>query len=163
MSQEWQMAYNSFYDRSGQMLGDDPANTDNSNRDGNCGNGGSYASNTTLEGQLSRVGLEAPAEGATGNSTQRMYKDGNGNQYTLELRFCYDSGIGNFIRITDTGANGMPYDLGMAWDTIIDGQMDGQTGDFRYSSDGTAANIADWPAATGSPTSSSAGILLLQL
>jgi prepilin-type N-terminal cleavage/methylation domain-containing protein len=141
---EWQVAYNNYYDRTGWILGDENTATNNTGvRDGFC----SLATEANLNSQLTNVGLNPPSPGPTGLTTVRTYTDSNGNQYTLNLSFDWDADIGNFIQIN--GANGVPIDLGLAWDRIIDGTADGTTGDLQYDTNGNpgATQIA-WPSAS---------------
>jgi prepilin-type N-terminal cleavage/methylation domain-containing protein len=154
-ARQWQVTFNNYYDRTGWILGDDASDT-NATRDGRCNEA---ATATNLETQLSRVGLEFPPVGSTGSTVTRAYSDSQGVQRTLTLFFDYSASYGNFIRIS-----GIPNDLGMAWDRIIDGEMDGQTGDFLYTANGGAANpaVAAWPPATTAPTATAAAILRLQ-
>lgn len=160
--QSWQLAFNSYYDRTGWILGDQNSvdnNTGVNPRDGHC----SDATEANLVSQLTRVGLTVPPAGATGSTTQRLYRDAQGNDYTLTIRFRYDSDVGNYIEITDSSAgNGMPVELGIAWDNIIDGQADGTSGSFRFDGDGTiGAAQAAWPRAD-QIDAASVGILILQ-
>jgi prepilin-type N-terminal cleavage/methylation domain-containing protein len=142
-AREWQVAYNNYYDRTGWILGDDDSNT-NANRDGRAGDGG-LASEANLVAQLVAIGLSPPADGPTGLSNVRTYTDAQGRQYTLNLQLGYDANFGNFIRIDS--ANGIPMDLGMAWDKIVDGTRDGDTGDLRYIPNMGASPLvaANWP------------------
>ena len=154
---EWQVAYNNYYDRTGWILGDDNNNT-NSNRDGRCGDG-TVASEGNLVSQLTRVGLSPPADGPTGVSNVRTYTDSNGRQYTLTLTFDYDADIGNFIRLTS--ATGVPVDLGLTLDRIIDGTADGQNGDLQYDNDPTpTATQVAWPIASTVDNNSQIYLLL---
>lgn len=153
---EWQTAYNNYYDRTGWILGDTNTADNSGTRDGHA----STASSANLQSQLQRVGLTVPSAGPGGDPTVWTYVDSQGVQRTLTLRFVYDAGLGNFIRIQT-----MPADLGMAWDRIIDGAQDGTAGDFLYTSNtgAAAANIAAWPQAdTHNPTATEAAILKLQ-
>ena len=155
---EWQVAYNNYYDRTGWILGDDIDNA-NTTRDGHCGNGG-VAVAADLDSQLSRVGLKPPANGPTGLSNVRSYTDANGRQYTLTLSFNHHVNIGNYIQIN--GPTGVPVDLGLAWDRVIDGSADGAAGDLRYDNNATpsATGIA-WPVATANPDNDSQIYFLL--
>jgi prepilin-type N-terminal cleavage/methylation domain-containing protein len=155
---EWNLSFNNYYDRTGWILGDDATDT-NATRDGNCN---PAATEANLEAQLQAVGLQVPTAGPTGNSTERSYKDSNGVLHTLTIVFAYDASIGNFMRITGTG--GIPNDLGMALDRMVDETMDGTSGDLLYSADYTASPIvaAAWPAATAALVANSAIILRLQ-
>ena len=103
------------------------------------------------------VGLTPPSEGPTGSSLVRTYTDSLGVQRTITLAFAYNAAIGNFIRISD-----ISNDLGMAWDRIVDDQMDGAEGELRYAADETApgTNTA-WPSAEIAPVAAAAAILSL--
>ena len=155
---EWNLAFNNYYDRTGWILGDD-ATDNNATRDGNCN---PAATEANLEAQLQAVGLEVPPAGPSGNSTERSYKDSNGVLHTLAIIFDYDASLGNFMRITGTG--GIPNDLGMALDRMVDDTMDGTSGDMLYTADHTASPIvtAAWPAANAALVANSAIILKLQ-
>jgi len=154
-AREWQVTFNNYYDRTGWILADDASNN-NRTRDGRCDQS---ATVVNIENQLTRVGLEPPPAGSTGSSLVRTYMDSLGVQRTLTIVFDYATNLGNFIRI-----DGIPNDLGMALDRIIDGEMDGTAGDFLYTADGTAAvpSVAAWPRATTAPTATAAAILKLQ-
>lgn len=154
---EWQVAYNNYYDRTGWILGD-VNNATNTPRNGRA----SYAVAANLDQQLSAVGLNAPAAGPTGLSTVRTYTDSEGRQYTLTLTFGWTASLGNFVRITDAGA-GFPFDLGMAWDRIVDGSRDGANGDLLYVPDRNNPAPAVWPSvASGAPPNVSAAILRME-
>jgi prepilin-type N-terminal cleavage/methylation domain-containing protein len=158
---EWQMAYNNYYDRTGRILGDD-VNNANTTRDGRCGNGGALASATTLNNQLTFVGLNPPAVGPTNVTNVRTYTDAWGRQYTLTLQFNNNTTFGNFIQITSP--TGIPFDLGLAWDRIVDSTSVGNTGDLLYiPNTGTPTVAANWPVnASGTPAATSAIYLLLE-
>ncbi len=158
-AREWQMAYNNYYDRTGWILGDDDTNA-NTSRDGRAGDA-APASETQLVAQLTAIGLSPPADGPTGLSNVRTYTDSQGRQYTLTLLLDSDTNFGNFIRINST--NGIPMDLGMAWDKIVDGTRDGDTGDLRYIPNITASPLVDanWPNNVN-PVAASGVILLLE-
>jgi prepilin-type N-terminal cleavage/methylation domain-containing protein len=155
---EWQVAYNNYYDRTGWILGDD-VDAANTTRNGQCGNGG-LAPAASLDAQLRNVGLTPPAPGSTGATNVRTYTDSNGNQYTLTLTFDYDADIGNFIQLN--GPNGVPIDLGLSWDRILDGTADGTTGDLQYDNNGApGATQQAWPSASAPAPNGSHIYLLL--
>ena len=149
----WEVAYNAYFDRTGRILGDTATNDNSGTRDGHCSN----PSDANLNGQLTMVGLESPAAGPTGSIISRTYTDSQGRSNTITVTFRYDTAQGNFIRM-----DVIPNELGMAWDRIIDGEMDGTTGDFLYIPDATAmATTIDWPSAVNNPVGPSAAILKL--
>jgi prepilin-type N-terminal cleavage/methylation domain-containing protein len=144
---EWQVAYNNYYDRTGWILGDDATNA-NTTRDGLCGNalGAGLATAANLDSQLRLVGLTPPAQGPTGLSNQRTYTDSFGRQFTLTLQFANNATFGNHIRISSTA--GIPYDMGIAWDKIIDGSANGTTGDLLFDTNNNGTADA-WPGNAG--------------
>ena len=79
-------------------------------------------------------------------SNQRTYTDSFGRQVTLTLQFANNTTFGNHIHISSTA--GIPYDMGIAWDKIIDGTANGTTGDllFDTNNNGTADG---WPTNAG--------------
>ena len=155
----WSLIFNSYYDRTGWILGDTATDDNSGARDGNCD---PTADDGNLNAQLTAVGLELPTVGANGNTTDRSYKDSNGVLHTLVLRFGYDSAQGNIIQITGTG--GIPNDLGMALDRMIDGSMDGLLGDCLYSTTTPPAAVVPtaWPLATTGVAANSAIIIKMQ-
>lgn len=155
---EWQVAYNNYYDRTGWILGDD-VDVNNTNRNGQCGNG-AVATAASLDAQLQNVGLNPPSQGPTGITNVRTYTDSNGNQYTLTLSFDYNANIGNFIRIS--GPNGVPIDLGLTMDRIIDGTANGTAGDLQYDNNANANGRNAWPSAAVAPPNASNIYLLLE-
>ena len=154
----WSLTFNNYYDRTGWILGDDNTAT-NATRDGNCAILGVVATEANLNLQLTAVGLELPTVGPGGLTNVRSYKDSQGVLHTLVLAFDYDVNVGNFIRITS--ALGIPYDLGMALDRMIDGTMDGLIGDCLYTAAFPAVPAA-WPLATDALVPASAIIYRVQ-
>ena len=156
----WELTYNNYYDRTGWILGDD-ASDDNQTRDGQCGNAG-VATESNIEAQLDMIGIDPPAEGSTGSILERAYTDSQGNRRTLQLAFDNDINLGNFIRVYS--ANGIPFELGMAWDRVVDGTMDGDAGNLRYTADYNGAPIATaaWPNADAASVANSAILFLLE-
>jgi len=149
----WEVAYNAYYDRTGRILGDTATNDNSGTRDGHCSN----PSDANLNGQLTMVGLEPPSAGPTGSIISRTYADSQGRPNTITVTFRYDAAQGNFIRM-DVATN----EVGMAWDRIIDGEMDGTTGDFLYIPNTTAMGTEnDWPSAVDAPVATSCAILKL--
>ena len=159
----WEMAYNTYYDRTGWVLGDTATDDNSGARDGHCD---PTATCSNLVNQLEKVGIDAPAQGSAGSECQRKYTDSQGRNYDLTIVLDYRAtgtcATGNFIRIR-SATNGIATELGMAWDRIIDGQRDGTEGDMLYTADYTADPIvcAAWPDATAATVANSAAILKL--
>jgi prepilin-type N-terminal cleavage/methylation domain-containing protein len=154
---EWQVAYNNYYDRTGWILGDD-ITAANTTRNGQCGNG-TLADAATLDSQLTNVGLTPPAQGPTGLSNERTYTDSDGDQFTLTLQFAYNGTSGNHIRISNA-ATGVPLDVGLAWDKIVDGTADGNEGDLLFDENIGNAGINDWPVNASRNPQPNDGIIL---
>jgi len=157
---EWQVAFNSYYDRSGLILADQTNATNDGGgiRNGQCDD---TITEANLNAQLTNVGLNPPAAGPTGLTTVRTYTDSTGVLRTLTLQFDYKTDLGNIIRIT-----AMPSDLGIAWDRIVDGQADGTLGDILFSENhgpaAQAGQLQAWPPPTTAPDGNDALILRLQ-
>ncbi len=148
---EWQVAFNNYYDRTGWILGDTNTPDNSGTRDGRCSN----PSVANIESQLTRVGLQPPANGPTGSSLVRTYTDSSGISRTLTIHFNYNVNIGNYIAV-----QGTPNDLGMAWDRIVDGEQDGANGDFIYAPLWNNPMAAAWPSAVNPPASANVGGIL---
>ena len=134
----WVVAYDSYYDRTGWILLDVRNTTNSGRRDGKCSGRDGRDDSANLVAQLERVGLKAPNKGPSGSECQRQYTDSEGVQGVITIAFLNDIAVGgNFIQI-----NNIPLELGIAWDKIIDGEMDGTEGDFLY---WPSTGKADWP------------------
>jgi prepilin-type N-terminal cleavage/methylation domain-containing protein len=157
---EWQVAFNSYYDRAGLILADQTNATNDAGgvRNGQCDD---TITEANLNAQLTNVGLTPPAAGPTGLTTVRTYTDSTGVLRTLTLQFDYKTDLGNIIRVT-----GIPSDLGIAWDRIVDGQADGTTGDLLFSENhgpaAQAGQLQAWPPPSTAPDANDALILRLQ-
>jgi prepilin-type N-terminal cleavage/methylation domain-containing protein len=157
---EWQVAFNTYYDRTGLILADQTNATNDGGgvRNGQCDD---TITDANLNAQLTNVGLNPPAAGPTGVTTVRTYTDSTGVLRTLTLQFDYKNDLGNIIRIT-----GVPSDLGIAWDRIVDGQADGAVGDLLFTENHgpatQAAQLQAWPPPTTGPDGNDALILRLQ-
>jgi hypothetical protein len=151
----WKLAYDAYYDRTGWVLGDTNTAGNTGARDGHCD---PNASENNLVSQLQRVGLEPPPQGPTGQRLVRTYTDSTGRNNTLTIAFDYRSAQGNYIRIT-----GVPNELGIATDRMVDGENDGTSGDLLYVADYTADPVAPaaWPSAQTAPTANAAAVLRL--
>ena len=151
----WKLAYDAYYDRTGWVLGDTNTAGNTGARDGHCDPATTEAN---LVSQLQRVGLEPPPQGPTGSRLVRTYTDSTGRHNTLTIALDYRSAQGNYIRIA-----GVPNELGIATDRMVDGENDGATGDFLYVANYTQANWspAPWPSAQTAPTANAAAVLKL--
>jgi prepilin-type N-terminal cleavage/methylation domain-containing protein len=146
----WYIVYNNYYDRTGLILGDSNTSDNNGDRDGRCSN----PSPSNLISQIKRVGLEPPTSGPTGDATTRTYTDSNGRNEKIDITFQYTEQHGNIIRV-----DRIPNEIGIAWDKLIDEQVDGKNGSFRYIPTTSAMGITnDWPSAEDEPRQSSAAI-----
>jgi len=150
----WRTGYANFYDRTGKRLGDfydelasaegqdGKADTDNGH-DGNVSDiERKYLKTgdplgTDFRG-LDDVGLSAPSTNS-GNCFEYTYTDKDGSGHTLSVAFKYDrKDKYNYMWI-----DGVPNELGMALDTMIDNEADGTSGDFLCYSESDTEN-QDW-------------------
>jgi len=142
----WEVAYNTYYDRTGWILGDiDEDDNDDGTvgggRDGKCFTTGATCAH--LVSQLERVGLKAPSKGPTGSECVRQYTDSTGERHVFTISFLNVDTAPNHFNYIEIDS--IPIEVGIAWDRIIDGEMDGDTGDFLY---WPAGGATDWPDVT---------------
>ncbi|MCX6060996.1 MAG: prepilin-type N-terminal cleavage/methylation domain-containing protein [Campylobacterales bacterium] len=152
----WQVAINTYQDRTGQLLGDGAANGGAAG----AANGTfddidlSTAAGTTLANRLRAVGLDIPVTNTAAAQ--------NGGSYTIDGKYATSTSI-----MTLSGAiliNGLPRnilsltlvptDVAMALDTMIDGTADAGLGNCVRSTAvaGAAPATAVWPAANVAAT-----------
>lgn len=146
---EWELKITTYYDRTGNLLGDGTANggtvsTKNGQFDQVRGTDGEF---TAIESQLKAVGLEVPVTNS-GVSYQYNFSGVYSGTTTVNLDLYYlasavDGRSRNALYIRT-----IPTDLAIALDTIIDGEANPDLGNFRAYAD----NIGSWPDASGTPT-----------
>lgn len=94
-----------------------------------------------MEDRLEKVGLEIPTTN-TASSAQYSFKGQESGTRTINLNLYYlnATNSGGTVASNCLYFTGMPTDLALALDTIIDGVADGQKGKFRQYTDAT-----NWP------------------
>ncbi len=150
----WRTGYATFYDRTGKRLGDfydttiasegqdGKADTDNGHDGKISHTERGYLKTgdplgTDFRG-LDDVGLTAPSTN-TGNCWEYTYTDKDGGGHSIYVGFKYDhKDKYNYLWV-----EGLPNELGMALDTMIDNEADGTTGDFLCFNATDTVN-ADW-------------------
>jgi len=150
----WRTGYANFYDRTGKRLGDFyNASTSSEGQDGKADtdniHDGKISSTereylktgdplgTDFRG-LDDVGLTAPSTN-TDNCWEYVYTDKEGGGHSLYVGFKYDQkNKYNYMWV-----EGLPNELGLALDTIIDNQADGTSGDFLCFNSADTVN-SDW-------------------
>lgn len=134
----WEIAVVSYFDRSGQVLGDGTANGGTAavtNQAFDNVGGATFGVANGIDARLRAVGLAVPASNLP-NSGQFTYKGQVSGVVTITLNLSY-LGNNNSLYFTN-----MPTDLAIALDTLVDGSVDGSIGNFRR-----WANAA-WPDAS---------------
>ncbi|OGR13588.1 MAG: hypothetical protein A2277_07135 [Desulfobacterales bacterium RIFOXYA12_FULL_46_15] len=123
----WEIAVVSYYDRTGQVLGDSTANGGTAAATNglfdNVG-GATFGAANGIDARLQAVGLTVPTSN-TANSGQFSYKGQAGTVVTITMSL---QSLGNRNSLYFTN---MPTDLAIALDTLVDGTVDGSTGNFR--------------------------------
>jgi prepilin-type N-terminal cleavage/methylation domain-containing protein len=158
----WQLSYMTFYDRTGKILGDTwdsviavPA----AGQDGQADTAAGAAGVVTDAGRadlydgpaagsdymgLLQAGISAPSTNTTNNYEYR-YTDSDGAGHDLSVAFEYDdTDKCNYMWVINC-----PNELGIALDTMVDGEADGTAGDFLcFLNDGSGSATA-WAAVVG--------------
>ena len=143
----WRLSYLNFYDRTGKILGDTwDSNAPAAGQDGQADTGACVTGDPTDAGRddllegctgaygLSQVGLES-ATTNTDKAWKYKYMDSCGGAHDLTIAFDWE-GTGNYNYML---IDNIPNELAIALDSMIDGEADGQNGDFLH---GTGAS--DW-------------------
>ncbi len=149
----WQLSVASYYDRTGYMLGDGTINGGRAaNPDGHFDNisGANFGQAGGVDAALKKVGLQV-FKGNTANSGQYSFEGAYSGTSTITLSLQYlashtDGNSANRLYLT-----GVPTDLAIALDKIVDGQMNSATGSFRQYRDDTSSTGA-WPDASTTST-----------
>ena len=158
--QPWTLAVVSYYDRTGQILGDggDNGGTADTDPDGKFDDGLVLSDGSTTDptAALENVGLTLPSSN-TDESSQYSYAGAYSGNQTITLSLASvtsktDGGTYNVITLAD-----VPTDLAIALDTILDGEADGTAGNFRQN-DETDVDTDDWPNAS---TTTTVGCLII--
>lgn len=138
----WELSVASYYDRTGNLLGDGTANggsqaTKNGRFDGISG--ANFGAVDGVDAKLQAVGLEIPvSNGATSGQNTYTGIYSGGQNIIMYLTYLGTSNTLDFRT--------MPTDLAIALDTIIDGEADGTTGNFQLYPSGA------WPDASQTTT-----------
>ena len=127
----WELAVVNYYDRTGKVLGDSTANGGTAlTEDGRFDNVYGGGPTGTIDAALKKVGLTVPVSN-TSKSGQFTFKGKYSGTQTITIYLYYlhsatDNKYNNTLYLT-----GVPTDLAIALDTMIDGKMDATSGNFR--------------------------------
>lgn len=143
----WQIAVNTYQDKTGAILGDAPINGGTVAPENGQMDNIRLDNTVTVQNRLEAVGLDVPIGNiaATRGGSYNIKGKYTTQQVRVELR--WRNGIGGF-RNRLFFVN-MPTDVAIAFDRMIDETMDASLGDFRI--DG-AAPAAAWPNASTTAT-----------
>ncbi len=146
----WQVAINSYQDRTGQILADGPATVNGGNTVTPNGLFDNINLSTTLsvQNRLVAVGLDVPITNTGGSATVSPA----GGSYSLEGKDRTGLSVMTLAAQNFSGANrnvlqltNVPNDVAMALDTMIDGSADAGIGNCRLSTAATAGTPTAWP------------------
>ncbi|WP_051904354.1 prepilin-type N-terminal cleavage/methylation domain-containing protein [Hippea jasoniae] len=149
----WILAVENYQDRTGQLLGDGTANGGTADNPDGVFDNINLAATTTVEDKLKAVGLEPPTTNTNNPGSyfiNAKYTRSTMTAWLYNLHSYIDNRNYNAIYIT-----GMPTDVAIALDTIIDGSANPSTGLFRrYHDDYTGADGTHntWPNASTTAT-----------
>ncbi len=144
---EWELTVSSYYDRTGNLLGDGTVNGGtNATKDGRFDNisGATFGAANGVDARIKAVGLTVPTTN-TVNSGEYNYTGTYSGNSTITMYLYYlwshtDQRSRNALYLTN-----MPTDLAIALDTLIDGEADPVRGKFRRYPDNSGAT---WPDAS---------------
>ena len=148
----WELSVISYYDRTGQLLGDGTINGGTAAApDFHFDNisGANFGNANGIDATLKKVGLEVPVSN-TANSGQYAYNGAYSGvrTVTLYLQWLYSHGESQYHNCL--WIRSVPTDLAIALDTLVDGSMDARAGNFRQYHDNTSTD-GSWPDASTTP------------
>lgn len=147
----WQIAVNTYQDRTGGILGDGTVNGGtNPNADGWMDNI-RLDTTTTVQDRLKQVGIDVPVTNIAGSNggaynIKGKYTTRRSHAYLNRLYSHTDGVYKNRLYIVN-----VPTDVAIAWDTIVDGEANPSKGAFRRYTDNTAGadgTSNTWPDAS---------------
>lgn len=141
----WQVAANQHQDRTGQVLGDGTANGGTTATTDGLREDTDLSATTTIQTRLAAIGLDVP-----------VTNTGNSGSYSVEGKYVTSTVTANLNSQPVNGVErnvfymvGVPTDVAMAIDTMVDGVADADSGDARISATATTdlvdgANALSW-------------------
>jgi hypothetical protein len=156
----WEVAINSYQDRTGQTLADGTANGGTTTPNGTFDNvvlNTSATSATGVQARLRQVGIDVPVTNTGGGPLTAP----DGATYTIEGKYATSTSAMTLssIAINGTARNVLnitlvPTDVALALDTMIDGTADAGLGNCRQSTAVATATptTALWPDAQATKT-----------
>ena len=144
----WQIAYNTYQDKTGYVLGDGTANGGTAATYDGWVDNIRLDTTTTVQTRLKQVGIDVPQSNIPGV---------NGGAYNVKGKYASNRVIVYLYRLYSqterTTKNrlyivSMPTDVAIAIDKIVDGQVDPSSGAFRRFPDnatGTDGTSKTWP------------------
>ena len=151
----WQVATNSYQDRTGGILGDGKKNGGSAATEDGYFDNVRLDTTTTVQKKLKAVGLDVPASNIAGT---------DGGAYSIKGKYVTTRTYLSLYRLysnTDSAYKNrlyivsIPTDVAIAFDKMVDGEVNPSTGAFRrYRDDGTGTDgtSATWPDASSTKT-----------
>lgn len=145
----WELATASYYDRTGNLLGDGANNGGPGTTNGLFDGIDSNAEFTKVSDRLKAVGLEVPTSN-TANNYQYTYSGVYSGARTIALQLITRASATDGVTRNAFYFTNMPTDLAIALDTVTDGEANPRTGNFRSFPDNPAGGV--WPNANTTTT-----------
>lgn len=143
----WEIAVNSYQDKTGATLGDATANGGTAATEDGWMDNVNLATSTTVQDRLKAVGLDIPVGNISTSkggsySIKGKYATSTVTAYLYQLYSNTDGRYKNRLYLT-----GMPTDVAIAFDQMTDGALNSSSGAFRQYADNATAGGA-WPDAS---------------
>ncbi len=151
---QWELSIGSYYDRTGNLLGDGPVNGGSDTKNGLFDGAGSPNTFIAVNNALKKVGLTQVTSN-TADNCKYTYTGAYSGSRTISLNLTNYKINGVFRNVLSFV--GMPTDLAIAVDTMVDGEADAAAGNWRINS----ADVTSWPDASATNVINAAYILNL--
>ncbi len=149
----WQLSVATYYDRTGYLLGDGTLNggtTATPNGVFDNISGATFGAPNGIDATLKKMGLEVPLTN-TARSGQVSFKGAYSGNRTITMSLSNLYSHTDLRRDNRLYLTGVPTDLAIGLDKMIDGQMNSATGSFRQYHDDTDP-AGGWPNASTTAT-----------
>jgi len=151
----WQLAYNTYQDRTGKILGDGRANGGTAATSDGHPDNVNLGTTTSVQDKLKAIGIDIPTSNVSGThggrySIKGKYATATVTAYLYRLYSHTDHVYKDRLYIT-----GMPTDVAIAFDKMTDGEANPSKGAFRRYADtatGTDGTNNTWPDASTTTT-----------
>lgn len=150
---EWQVAINTYEDRTGGLLGDSTLNGGTATSENGRMDNIRMNNSSTVQDKLTQAGIDVPKSNISGTNGAEYKIKGKYNTSTANLQLFWLGSATDGIAKNRMLIRNVPTDVAIAFDKMTDGKVNASTGDFRKFNDtADATGVSGWPDAEKTTT-----------